>query len=113
MAFDPSTIPALSGSIRRGVFLSHIYRRPLAITFRGVAYTAAKTTPSAQRKATLAGYTQEVADLEIMLALPTATAVPVANSADEVVIGAQIFRITAVQEDLGPDCYQLTLSLCR
>lgn len=126
MTYDPATMPPLDGCIRRGVFLSHIYRRPVDILFRGVQYTAAQNEPSMQRKADVAGYTQETADLEIMLALPTGMAAPVANSADEVVVYApravgdpaaarasKPYRITNVQTDIAPDCYQLTLSLRR
>ena len=61
------------------------------------------------------------ADLDIMLALPSGTAKPLANSTDEVevfskVVSGQVqtskkYRITNVQTDIAPDCYQLTLSI--
>ncbi len=123
MTYDPSTLPALDASLRRGVFRSHIYRRPVQILFRGAPLVAAKNEPSMQRKAGFAGFTEEMADLEIMVALATGTPEPVANSADEVrVFDAVIpgktrtykdYRITNVQTDLAPDCYQLTLSIRR
>jgi hypothetical protein len=114
MDYNPAAmVPALNGCIRRRVFISHIYRRPIAVIFRGVQYTAAKNEPSMQRKIMQAGYTQEMSDLEIMLALPTGTAAPVANSADCVLIGATTYRVTNVQTDLAPDCYHLTLSIRR
>lgn len=123
MTYNPATMPPLDGCIRRGVFRSHIYRRPVDILFRGAQYVAAKNEPSMQRKAGLAGFTEEIADLEIMLALPTGTAAPEANSSDEVRVYDRIipgttrtykdYRITNVQTDQAPDCYQLTLSLRR
>jgi hypothetical protein len=123
MTYDPATMPALDACLRRGVFRSHIYRRPVDILFRGVAHVAAKNEPSMQRKIGLAGYTEEIADLEIMLALPEGTAAPVANSPDEVRVYDPLrpgvvrtfkdYRITNVQTDLAPDCYQLTLSVRR
>lgn len=123
MTYNPATMPALDASIRGGVFRSHIYRRPLDILFRSLPYTAAKNEPSTQRKMNLAGFTQEIADLEIMLALPAGTAAPEANSTDEVRVYDPLrpgttrtykdYRITNVQSDIAPDCYQLTLSLRR
>ncbi len=125
MTYDPATMPALDACLRRGVFRSHVYRRPVDILFRGEQYTAAQNEPSLQRKMNTAGYTQETADLEIMLALPDGMARPECNSTDEVkvyaprsgVIGEarafKTYRITNVQTDIGPDCYQLTLSLRR
>lgn len=119
---NPATMPPVDGCIRHGVFMSHIYRRPVDVLFRSVEYVAAQNEPSAQRKSTIAGFTQEIADLEIMLALPAFTTPPVANSADEVRVYDRIrpgvpgrtykdYRITNVQTDIAPDCYQLTLSI--
>lgn len=126
MTYDPATMPALDACLRRGVFRAHIYRRPVDILFRGVQYVAAKNEPSMQRKANVAGYTTDEADLEIMLALPAGMAAPVATSADEIVVYApravgdpgaarasKHYRISNVQTDIAPDCYQLTLSLRR
>jgi hypothetical protein len=125
MTYDPATMPALDACLRRGVFRSHIFRRPLDILFRGDYYVAAKSEPSLQRKVNVAGYTQETADLEIMLALPTGTTKPETNSSDEVVVyeprsgdptavrASKSYRITNVQTDIAPDCYQLTLTLRR
>lgn len=121
MTYNPATMPALDACLRRGVFRSHIYRRPVDILFRGVAYVAAKNEPSMQRKIGIAGFSDEIADLEIMIALPAFTAAPIANSPDEVRVYDRIqpgttrtykdYRITNVQTDLAPDCYQLTLSV--
>jgi len=82
---------------------------------------AAQNEQSYQRKAQLSGFTSETADLEIMLALPSGTAIPVANSSDEVEVFSKVcagqvrtskkYRITNVQSDIAPDCYQLTLSI--
>lgn len=125
MTYDPATMPALDACLRRGVFRAHVYRRPVDILFRSVFYVAAQSEPSLQRKVNVSGYTQETSDLEIMLALPTGTAKPVANSSDEVVVydprsgdptaarTYKNYRITNVQTDIAPDCYQLTLSLRR
>ena len=114
MQYNPAAhMPALNGCIRRRVFLSHIYRRPIDIIFRGTTYKAAKNEPSFQRKMAATGYTQETADLEIMLALPAGTAAPVANSADGVTVSGKNYRISNVQTDIAADCYQLTLSLRR
>lgn len=120
MTYDPASMPPVDGDIRRGVFLSHIFRRPIDILFRGKPMTAAQSEPSAQRKSTLAGFTQEIADIEIMLALPAGTPAPVANSSDGVRVFDRYrcneykdYRITNVQTDIGTDCYQLTLSLRR
>ena len=120
---DPATMPPQDGCIRRGVFRAHIYRRPVDILFRGVALVAAKTDPSLGRKVGLAGYTQEVTDLEIMVALPNRSTPPEANSSDEVRVYDQLipgqtrtykdYRIISVQTDTAPDCYQLSLSLRR
>lgn len=111
--FDPATTPALDGCARRRVFLSHIYRRPIKATYRDREYTVCQTTPSAMRKTSLAGFTQDIPDLEIMIALGAEATEPVALSADGVTIGTKSYRITNVQKDLAPDCYQLTLSLRR
>ncbi len=121
MTYNPATMPALDACVRRGVFRSHIYRRPVDIKFRGIEYVAAKNEQSFQRKAQLSGFTEEQADLDIMLALPVGTAQPVANSTDEIEVFSRIvlgtvrtsqkYRITNVQSDIGPDCYQLTLSI--
>lgn len=111
--FDPATTPALDGCARRRVFLSHIYRRPIKATYRGKAYTVCQTTPSAMRKTSIAGFTQEIPDLEIMIALGTGATKPEALSADGVTIAGKTYRVTSVQEDLAPDCYQLSLSLRR
>jgi len=123
MTYNPATMPALDASIRRGVFRSHIHRRPVDILFRSLPYVAAKNEPSAQRKMSLSGFTQEIADLEIMLALPSGMATPEANSSDQVRVYDPLrpgvtrtykdYRITNVQTDLAPDCYQLTLSVRR
>ena len=121
MTYNPTTIPALDAGLRRGVFLGHIYRRQVEITFRGIDYTAAQNEQSYQRKAMTAGYSEATADLEIMLALPAGTARPDPNSTDEVevfskVVSGQVqtskkYRITNVQSDVAPDCYHLTLSV--
>lgn len=120
MNYNPSTMPAVDACLRRGVFIGHIYRRPIDILFRSVNYKAARSDPSLQRKSNQAGYLQEVSDLEIMLSLPDGTSKPVANSADEVrVYDAQRagvartytdYRIVNVQTDIAADCYQLTLT---
>ncbi len=114
-------MPALDACIRRGVFRSHIYRRPVQIKFRGVAYVAAQNEQSFQRKAQLSGFVEGTADLDIMLALQPGTPKPVPNSTDEVEVFSKIvsgqvqtsqkYRITNVQADIGSDCYQLTLSI--
>ena len=121
MTYNPATMPALDACVRRGVFRSHIYRRPVQIKFRGVPYVAAQNEQSFQRKAQLSGFMEGTADLDIMLALPSGTAKPLANSTDEVevfskVVSGQVqtskkYRITNVQTDIAPDCYQLTLSI--
>ena len=113
MAYDPATIPPVDQALRRGVFRAHIFRRPIPVTFRDVPYTAAQNEPSTQRRVEIAGYTQETADLEIMLALPCGTPAPVANSSDEISVGGKPYRITSVQGGFGDDCYQITLSLRR
>jgi hypothetical protein len=109
--FDPATTPAIDGLVRRRVFLSHIYRRPNTATYRGSQYTVCSTVPSAARKMSLAGYTQEVPDLEIMIALADGSPEPVSLGADGVTIAAKEYRIISVQKDIAPDCYQLSLSL--
>jgi hypothetical protein len=111
--FNPAMTPAYDGLARRRVFIAHTFRRPMQATYRGSKYTVCQTTPSATRKMSLAGYTQEVPDLEIMIALPTGAAEPVPLGADGVEIGGKTYRITDVQKDQAPDCYQLTLSLRR
>lgn len=113
MTYDPATIPALDACLRRRVFRAHIFRRPINVTFRGTTYKAAKNEPSNQRKMAITGYTQETADLEIMLALPAGSIAPKCNSSDGITIGTTEYRITNVQTDMAPDCYQLTLSLRR
>ncbi len=114
-------IPSLDTGLRAILVKGHVQRRPVDILFRGKQYVAAKNEPSMQRKAGFAGFTEEIADLEIMLALSTGTPEPVANSTDQVRVYAPIragvtrtykdYRIVSVQTDLAPDCYQLTLSL--
>jgi hypothetical protein len=121
MSYMPSTMPALDACLRRGLFRSHIYRRPVDIKLRGVSYVAAQNEQSYQRKATLSAFDDQTADLEIMLALPAGVAAPEANSTDEIEVFSRIvpgtvrtskkYRITNVQSDIGPDCYQLTLSI--
>lgn len=111
--FDPATIPALDSCLRRRVFRAHIFRRAINVTFRGATHKAAKNEPSAQRKMVVSGYTQETADLEIMLALASGSAAPVPNSSDGVTVDGIEYRITSVQTDVAPDCYQLTLSRRR
>lgn len=123
MAYDPTAIPAISGQLRRGIFISTVHRKPTAITFRAVDYTGRVSMPSLKRKMELSGFTEEVADLELMIYLPTNTARPQAQSADRVTVhekdasGASIsdfvYRITDVQTDLAPDCYTLTLAKQR
>ena len=113
MAYDPTTIPAMDGLLRRGVFIAQIYRRPVTATYRGSTYTVSRTTPSASRKMALSGFTQEVPDLEIMISLSIGAAEPVPLGSDSVVIEGKTYRITAVQADIAPSCYQLTLSLRR
>lgn len=119
--FNLATMPPVDGCIRRGVFLSHIYRRPIDILFRDVEYVAAQNEPSFQRKMNVAGFTDTIADLEIMLALPPFTPRPQPNTTDTVRVFDPIrpgtagrtykdYRITNVQSDIGTDCYQLTLS---
>lgn len=71
----------------------------------------------------IAGFTEEITDLEIMLALPCGMAAPVARSTDEVRVYGPIrpgvtrtykdYRIDDVQPFTGPDCYTLTLSVRR
>jgi hypothetical protein len=123
MAYDPSTIPAIDGSLRRGVFSANIYRKPSLILFRGKEYTARVSEPSFQRKIGISGYTQETADIELMIALPLGMAKPEAQSQDSITIyetdqhgirsGSTVYRITDVRTDLAKDCYQLTLSKRR
>lgn len=101
----------------------HIDRRSIDVLFRGEYHKAAKNDPSMQRKIGLAGFTEEITDLEIMLRLPCGMAAPEANSSDEVRVYDPIrpgvtrtykdYRITNVQPFTGPDCYTLTLSLRR
>jgi len=111
--FDPATTPALNGEHRRRIFIANIFRRPIKATYRGRDYTVAQTTPSAMRKTSLAGLTQEIPDLEIMIALGEGATAPAALGSDAVTIAGKSYRITSVQSDLGADCYQLTLSLRR
>jgi hypothetical protein len=123
MAYDPSTIPAIDGSLRRGVFIANIYRKPSLILFRGKEYTARVSEPSFQRKIGISGYTQETADIELMIALPLGMAKPEAQSQDSITIyetdqygirsGSTVYRISDVRTDLAKDCYQLTLSKRR
>lgn len=120
MTFNPATMPPVDGCIRRRVFISHIHRRPVDVLFRGVQYTAAQSDPSIQRKGSIAGFTDTITDLEIMLALEPFTEIPKAHSADEVRVYGPVrpgvtrtytdYRITNVQTDIAPDCYFLTLS---
>lgn len=108
---------------RRRIFVGNIHRKPSQILFRNEQYTARVSEPSFQRKMGLAGYTEETADIEIMLALPEGMAKPVALSADGIRIydydsaglqtGYTDYRITDVRSDIAPDCYQLTLSKRR
>ncbi len=111
--FDPATTPAIDGCARRRIFIANIYRRPIRATYSGKTYTVCQTTPSAQRKASLAGFTEEIPDLEIMIALGSGATAPEALGAQGVTIDGKTYRITSVQSDIGPDCYQLSLSLRR
>ncbi len=121
MTYNPATMPPLDGCIRRRVFVSHVYRRPVKIKFRGVEYVAAQNEQSYQRKAQLSGFTEETMDLDLMVALNAGTERPDPNSPDEVEVFSKVcpgqvqtskkYRITNVQSDIAPDCYQLTLSI--
>ena len=123
MTYDPATIPPIDGRIRRGVFVSTIYRKPTLFLFRGVEYTGRVSEPSFQRKIGLSGYTEQTADLELMMVLPTGSARPEPNSADGITIyetddnglrtTTGVYRITDVRTDMARDCYQLTLSKRR
>lgn len=116
-------IPRTDDRLWAGLYGNHIARRSIDVLFRGLPYEAAKNDPSVQRKMSLAGFTEEITDLEIMLRLPCGMAEPVANSADEVRVFDDLrpgvartykdYRITNVQPFTGPDCYTLTLSLRR
>lgn len=123
MAYDPSTIPAIDGRLRRGVFCATIYRKPTLVAFRGEEYMARVSEPSFQRKIGMAGYTEQTADLEVMLALPSGMAKPEPQSTDSITIyetddnglrtTTTVYRITDVRTDMARDCYQLTLSKRR
>ena len=79
--------------------------------------------PSFQRKIGMAGYTEQTADLEVMLALPSGMAKPEPQSTDSITIyetddnglrtTTTVYRITDVRTDMARDCYQLTLSKRR
>lgn len=111
--FNPAMTPAYDGLARRRVFIAHTYRRPIKATYQAREYTVCQTTPSASRKVSLAGFTQEVPDMEIMIALDIGATEPVPLGADGVTIAGKSYRITDVQKDTAPDCYQLTLGLRR
>ena len=123
MAYDPATIPPIDGRIRRGVFVSTIHRKPTLYLFRGVEYVGRVSEPSFQRKIGLSGYTEQTADLELMMVLPTGSARPEPNAADGITIyetddnglrtTTGVYRITDVRTDMARDCYQLTLSKRR
>lgn len=109
--FDPATTPALDGLARRRVFIAHIYRRPIAALYRDKPYTVCQSTPTVQRKMSIAGFTQEIPDLEIMIALDLGSEEPQPMGKDGVTIKNKEYRILSVQGDLGTDCYQFSLSL--
>ena len=123
MAYDPATIPPMDGRIRRGVFCATIYRKPTLITFRGEEYMGRVSEPSFQRKIGMAGFTEQTADLELMIALPTGMARPEPQSTDNITVHetddaglrtlSTVYRISDVRTDLARDCYQLTLSKRR
>jgi hypothetical protein len=123
MPYDPTTIPPMDGRIRRGVFVSTIHRKPTLFVFRGVEFTGRVSEPSFQRKIGISGYTEQTADLELMMALPAGSPKPEPNSADSITIyetddnglrtTSSVYRITDVRTDLARDCYQLTLSKRR
>lgn len=123
MTYDPSAIPPMDGRIRRGVFVSTIYRKPTLFLFRGVELTGRVSEPSFTRKIGMSGYTEQTADLELMMVLPSGSAKPEPNSADSITIyetddnglrtTSSVYRITDVRTDLAKDCYQLTLSKRR
>ena len=123
MHYNPATIPPIDGRIRRGVFVSTIHRKPTLYLFRGVEYVGRVSEPSFQRKIGLSGYTEQTADLELMMVLPTGSARPEPNAADGITIyetddnglrtTTGTYRITDVRTDMARDCYQLTLSKRR
>ncbi len=93
----------------RQIFRAQIALKPTEIIFRGSTMTARKADPSQRRRMEIAGYVDDVADVEFFLALPTESEPPLPNSeADEVEHAGHTYRIVLTQNHAGRDCYIVT-----
>lgn len=105
-------IPVYKADLRRVHFTNQISHRPEPATFRSKSLTVRFDQPSQRRVMELAGYREEVADLECMISLDTGSAQPAPNTqADYILARGKTWRIIEVRPDQGSDCYHLTLTL--
>jgi hypothetical protein len=105
---------SINRNLKRDVWVRSIARDPTDIT-----YTAKGAEPldtiarlsnvSYNKKASIAGLMEEVADLECMIALPIGSKEP-ESFKDYITISGVDYRIIEVNPMLYTDCYILTLT---
>lgn len=109
------SIPTIPRDTRRRLFVRNIERKPTTATFRNQTTQVRIEEPSMRRRMQIAGYSQEVADRECMIALDTGSRKPAPRDADDDISvpladSSETYRIIDVQDDIGSDCYILTLT---
>lgn len=96
-------------NIRRDLFIRQISRNPTTVNFRGYEIDVRFSEMSHRRKLEIVGYTNEEADIECFIALPIGDSPP-KPKADKIIHGTTEYRVLESQEDLGENCFNLTLS---
>jgi hypothetical protein len=106
----PFELPTLDRNLRRTHFRFHIMRNPVEVIFRDKKYQASSSEITSMRKAQIAGYTDEVADILLNIALEVGDDDPRAlDPRDIVSIDGSKYLIIQTVNDTGLNCYTLTL----